>query len=270
MLIARLVSACSVLSVAFVVGCSSSPNSTSPSTSTSSQEADSGTSTNDAGPPVIEASPGTSVEHGTMVDYETLKPVQGLTVTDNGQSTTTDANGQWSLQVPTGASLQPTVTSSTYSKLLFPDSTAVAADVDFSTLVIPDSNTYSLEEALLKMDTTKALVQVVVVTEPSCASAVGGTLSVTSPSGTSLEYFDAQSASPSTAVTSFQSVQPARPVVVIYNIDPTATLSLQVTHPTCKQVPFPVTYSGRTYQGSVPLQAAEPGGVNAAIVLFLE
>jgi hypothetical protein len=257
-----------VLSI-LALGCSSkAPD----SRSTTPLESDSGppTSIADAGADVAEASPGTSVEHGEMVDYETLSPVQGLTVTDNGLSTTTDANGQWSLTVPTGATLQPTVTSSTYSRLLFPDSIAVAADIDFSTVVIPDSNTYSLEESVLDMDTSKALVQLVVLTQSSCASAVGGTVSVTSPSGARLAYFDATSATPSTTLSSFQAVKPARPVAVIYDIDSSATLSLQVSHPTCKQVPFPVAYGGRQYEGTVRLSPAEPGGVNSAIVVVLE
>jgi hypothetical protein len=257
-----------VLSIVFALGCSSSPD----SKSGSSPESDSGPSVNDAGPGHLEASPGTSVEHGIMVDYETLTPVQGLTVTDNGLSATTDANGEWSLTVPQGASLQPTVTNgSSYSRLLFPDATAMASDIDFSTVVIPDSSTYGLEETVLTdMDTSKALVQVVVVTQPSCASAAGGTLSVTSPSGASLEYFEPTSASPSSSLTSFQTVKQGRPVAVVYNIDPSATLSLQVSHPTCKQVAFPVTYGGRQYTGTVRLSPAEPGHVNSAIVIVLE
>jgi hypothetical protein len=204
-----------------------------------------------------------------MVDYETLDAVPGLTMSDNGLSTTTDANGEWSLTVPRGASLQPTVTSSTYSRLLFPDSTAVGSDIDFSTVVIPDSDTYSLEEQVLSLDTSKALVQIVVITLPSCASAVGGTLSIASPSGASLAYFNT-AALPVTTISSFQAVKPPRPVAVVYDVDPGATLSLQVSHPTCTQAPFPVTYGGREYAGTVRLQPAEPGGVNSALVFFLQ
>jgi hypothetical protein len=253
------------LSVAFAVGCSSNPDSS--SKKSEPEVVDSGKDAEgDAAP---EAAPGTSVEHGVMVDYESLTPVPGLTVTDNGLSTTTDDGGAWSLTVPQGATLQPTVTSSSYSKLLFPESTAVGADIDFSSVVIPDSNTYQLEETVLQMDTSKALVQIVVFTMPSCASATGGTLSVTSPSGASVAYFNTV-ALPTTTLTSFQAVQAPRPVAVVYNIDPSATLSVQMSHPTCTQVPFPVTYGGREYSGKVTLQPAEPGGVNSALVLFLQ
>jgi hypothetical protein len=248
-----------VLSVAFVAGCSSHPGTESGSSPASGSEPDA--AIKDAALDVVEAASGTSVEQGVMVDYESLFPVKGLTVTDNGQTATTDANGNWSLQ--------PTVTSSTYSRLLFPDSTAVSADIDFSTVVIPDLSTYSLEESVLGNDTTKALVHIVVVTQPSCASAVGGTLSVTSPSGARVEYFGTAS-TPDEQVTSFQAVAAGRPVAVIFNIDPSATLSFQISHPTCTQVPFPVTYGGRQYPGTVRLSPGEPGAVNSALVVVLE
>lgn len=193
----------------------------------------------------------------------------GLTVKDNGVEATTDATGAFSLSVPSGATLSPSVTGPSYSHLLFPESVPAAADVDFGTLVMPTASTYQLEQQGLSLDTSKALVQIVVVTAPSCPSAVGGTVAVLAPSETSTWYFAANSL-PDASLTSFQSVSGARPVAVVFNIEEGAELSVQMTHPTCKPAPLPFTYDGKTYTGKVPTRAAEPGDYNAALVMMLE
>ena len=221
---------------------------------------------------VVDAGPifdGSATAHGTIVDYFTLKPVPGLTVTDNGLTSKTDAMGKWSITEPAGATLLPTVTGPSYSNLLFPESLPAAADVDFAASVMPNSSTYMLEQQGLTSDPSKALVQAVIVTKPSCASVVGGTLAVLAPSGAKVVYF-ATSGLPDQTVKSFQGVTPPRPVAVVFDIAVGAELSLQVSHPTCKQVPFPYTYQGKIYTGKVPTKAAEPGDNNAAIVLEME
>lgn len=103
---------------------------------------------------------GNVVEHGTIVDYFTLKPVAGLTVSDNGVSTTTDANGVWSLTAPKSSTLQLTVTGPKYTKLLFPDEVASGDDANSSIVVMADSSSYNLEQnSLTGFDPAKALVQ---------------------------------------------------------------------------------------------------------------
>ena len=225
----------------------------------------------DAGGSIDSAvSPGSVVEHGAIVDYFSLKPVAGLTVTDNGVTTTTDAKGAWSLTVPAASTLQPIVTGPAYTKLLFPDSTASGADVDFGTAVMPDSSTYNLEQnALTAFDPAKALVQVVLIATGNCKSVVGGTAKVVSPAGATLTYFSS-TAVPSEGETAFQDVKPNRPVVVIADIDVGADLVVKIDHPTCKQVPFPSTYAGKTYSGKVRTLGAEPGDINAALVILME
>jgi hypothetical protein len=251
----------------FASSCSSS-SSTDTAQPTSSDAGDAGTKAAvDAD--VIDAYAGTATEHGVVVDYGTLKPVAGLTVTDHGVTAVTDATGSFTLTAPTGSRLSPSVTGPSYTHLLFPASVPAAADVDFGTLVMPTSSTFMLEQAGLSNDTSEALVQLVVVTAPSCASAVGGTIQVLSPSGTKFTYFSTDSL-PDGTVTSFQAVTPPRPVAVLFDIKAGAALSVQITHPKCKQAEFPFTYQGKTYTGQVPTVATEPGDTNAAMVMMLE
>jgi hypothetical protein len=255
----------SILVVVSTLACSSSHSST-PGATPNGPGSDASTT----GDIAVDAAPGTSVEHGTFVDYMTLKPVAGLTIEDNGLTTTTDANGAWSLTVPLGSLLQPTITGDNRTKLLFPDATASTSDVDFGTVVMPDHTAYMLEQGTLaSFDATKALVQVVVATAGSCASAVGGTLNVVSPAGALMAYFGSGGI-PETSVTSFQAVKPNRAVAVVYNIPPDADLELSVTHPTCTQAPFTSVSGGKTLSSHVRLQPAEPGDVNSAIYIVLQ
>jgi len=215
---------------------------------------------------------GSVVEHGTIVDYFSLKPIAGLTVADNGVSTKTGTDGKWSLTVPTNAKLQPTVSGGTYTQLYFPDSvpSTAAADVDFGTSVMPDTSTYKLEQDSLDgFDTSKALVQIVLITTGNCKDVTGGTATVKSPANARLTYFS-EAGIPAAAETMFEMVRPNRPVVVVYNIDVGSELAVQIDHPTCKQVPFPATYAGKTYSGKVRTAAAEPGDTNAALVILME
>ncbi len=221
--------------------------------------------------PSVDAPAGGLTEHGRFVDYFTLKPVAGLTVTDNGVSTTTDAMGVWSLTVPASATvLQPTVTNSAYSKLLFPDSKAIGTNVDHGDAVIPDHQAFTIEQATLaKFDNTKALVQLVVNTTGSCASAAGGTVKVLTPTDALVLYFSA-GAVPDDTVTSFQAVTAPRPVAVIYNVTPGAAVTVQVDHPTCKVAAPPAVAGAPTFTGGVRTVAAQPDDVNSALVITLQ
>jgi hypothetical protein len=114
-----------------------------------------------------------------------------------------------------------------------------------------------------------ALVHVVVVPTGSCTSVAGGTLTVTSPAGAQVMYF-ATTGYPSTSQTSFADLHDGRPVADIYDATPGATLTVQVSHPTCTMVPFPAPYGGGTLTGVVPLAASEPGDANAAMIIVLD
>lgn len=223
----------------------------------------------DGGTPGDGASATPATAHGQMVDYFTLKPVAGLSVSAGGATTTTDSTGNWTLSVTTGMTLEPHVTGPSYTNLIFPTATANAADVDFEQQVIPDTSAFTLQEQSISSDPAKALVQIVVAAIGSCASAVGGTVKVAAPAGASTIYF-ASSALPDASLTSFQDVKAPRPVAVVFNIAPDAALDVQIEHPTCKQVALPTSYKGKNLSDKTTLKATEPGGYNSALFFLLQ
>jgi hypothetical protein len=58
-----------------------------------------------------------------------------------------------------------------------------------------------------------------------------------------------------------------RPAISIYNLTPGGDVSVTLTHPTCKQAPFPTTVGNATFTGKVTLEA---GKANSALVMYLQ
>lgn len=221
----------------------------------------------------------TVTEHGIVLDYGTmlssgnLLGVKGLTVTDGAQSTTTDDQGNWSLTMPATATLSPVVNGTTkgdpYSNLFLPLATASGPDVDWGNIIIPDQSTFQLERLILTSNDAQAVVHVVVLPSGSCTSVAGGTITVTSPPGVQVMYFDTMGY-PSAQQTSFADLTDRRPVADLFDVAPGQDLEMQVTHPTCTLAPFPAVYGGTQLTGQAPTQPSEPGDNNSAIVLVLE
>jgi hypothetical protein len=268
----------SVMCLTVLAGCSSS---SAPSHGTPGDDGGAG---DDAG--VAEGGGGaTLTEHGIVYDYGTLlssgmlSPVQGLTVTDGSQTTTTDAMGNWSLTLPIGATVAPvvngTVKGDPYSNLMLPQAIAAGADagtdLDRGNIIIPDQSTFSLERLSLSADSTKAIVHVLVLATGACTSVAGGTLAVTSPAGAQVMYFDT-TGYPTAGLTSFADLSGGRPVADVYNATPGAPITVQVTLASCHQAAYPVdsTGGGGAWTGQVTTQAAEPGDNNSALVVIME
>jgi hypothetical protein len=219
-------------------------------------------------------------EHGKVYDYGTLlatgtlATVGGLTVTDGNQTTTTAADGTWSLQLPLGATLAPVVTGTSkgdpYSYLILPTATAAGTDLDWGNIITPDVSTFMLERLTLASTDTDAIVHIVAVTTGACTSLKGGTLTVTSPPGAKVNYFDMQGYPAAAQTSMVDPPVPQRPVADIYNMAPGTQFTFTVTHPTCHLAPYPVTINGGTFNGQVTTKAAEPGDNNSAVNLILE
>jgi hypothetical protein len=212
---------------------------------------------------------GPATAHGVIIDYFTLKPMAGLVVAANGATSTTDENGMWTLTVPGGSVLTPSVTGTGYAPLIFPETVPAAADMDFGSSVIGTTNAFQLEQGGLGSAPSKGVVQVVLRARASCKSVDGATIKVLAPSGAIAAYFDATGL-PDPSLTVPDTIKAPRPVAVVYNVAPGSHLDVRVDHPTCKQVAFPLVDEGRTYTGQTTINAAEPGDYSSALVLFLE
>jgi hypothetical protein len=222
----------------------------------------------------------TVTEHGIVYDYGTLLSmgtlvgVEGLTVADGNQTTTTDVQGNWSLTMPLGATMAPTVTGTSkgdpYSFLILPSATAAGGDLGWGNIIIPDQSTFMLERVTLGSMDTDAVVHVVVDLGGGCTSVTGGTLNVMSPPGAQVNYFDTMGYPTASQTAMVDPPVPQRPVADIYNVTPGAQITLTVTHPTCHLAAFPATLNGATFTGQVTTKAAEPGDNNSALNIVLE
>jgi hypothetical protein len=235
---------------------------------------------NDSGGPAEEAAGATVTEHGVVLDYGTylssgkLVPVVGLTVTDAAQTTTTDSTGSWSLTLPATAMLGGTVGGTSqgdaYTTLNMPQvMVAAGGTLDRGNIITPDTSTFSLEHLTLNTDQTLAVVHLVVYTASTCPSIAGGTVAVTSPPNAKVAYFLA-TGYPSTTQTSFVAQTGGLPAADIYDVTPGATITFQITHPTCTQMAYPMAWEGGTFTGQVTTQASEPGDNNSALVAVLQ
>jgi hypothetical protein len=222
----------------------------------------------------------TVTEHGLVYDYGTfltsgtLVAVPGLTVTDGDETATTDATGNWSITLPLSATLHPVVTGTSkgdpYSNLMLPTATAAASDVDWGNIIFPDVSTFQLERVTLGSDDAQAVVHVVTDLSGACTSVAGGVLTVTSPPGAKVNYFDSTGYPSATATSMVDPPVPGRPVADIFDLTPGADITLSVTHPTCHLAAYPVTVTGASLTGQVTTKAAEPGDNNSAMNIVLE
>jgi hypothetical protein len=203
---------------------------------------------------------------GTVVDYFTDKPVAGLTVVDGDNTTTTDANGNWEL--PTTGPLAPIVSGPTYSTLYLPEATPGSVEVENGAIPIPSVEAIGLEQQLLASDSTKAMVQVTVVQEPTCASIAGGTITVVSPADAKVAYFTSQKLP--TANSFIDGITGHRPVAVIYDFEPGVPLEVEVHTPNCTQAPPNTSYAHSSLTGKVTTAPVEPGDYNSSLVFIVE
>ena len=200
---------------------------------------------------------------GTIVDYDIQsKPIAGATLTEGDWSTTTDAHGKFSMAVPLNTPLSLVLTAPKYTKTLF-DEISLQQDADRGPLPIPLLDTYHLgQQALPSFDTTRGSVYLVVHARGNCASVAGGTVTINSPSDALMAYFNGEIPSQRQSM-----VRDQLPVAVVYNVPAGSQIDVTITHPACKQAPFPVVEGGVTYTGRITV---EGGDANSTANYYLE
>jgi hypothetical protein len=207
-------------------------------------------------------------EHGTLVDYFSMMPLAGLTVTDGTNSTTTGADGSFVLPAPMGVTLSPFASGTGYATLHLPEGTAASVDVNLGVVPMAQTSSFALEQNILANDQTKALVHILIVKTGACASIANGTVTVNAPAGAKLAYFS--TAGIPTAPTMYDIAAP-KPAAVVYDVTPAAALDITINAPGCTQVPFGTTpLNGLTLNGNVVTPATEPGDQAAALVFVLQ
>lgn len=251
-------------------------------TACSSGDASPVTSTGDAGSRdgssvPAEAGAETTIEHGTLYDYGEFlvsrkTPVRGLTITSGTQTTTTDMDGKFSLVQPRGVPLNVLVGGASkanpYAKLYLPEVIFMAGDGDRGDIILPDLSTFQFEEVTLSNDTSKAVVNIIVVVTGACASPEGGTITVLSPAGAKVRYIDSVGYPHGAQKSITARTTPWHAAAAVFDVEPGAKLDVTVQHPTCKQLPFPATYNGLKFTGNAVTKPSSED-TNSALVLVL-
>jgi len=217
--------------------------------------------TADMSGPVIEG------EHGTLVDYFSMMPLPGLTVTDGTNSTTTAADGSFVLPAPMGATLSPFAGGPNYATLYLPEATAASIDVNRGVVPMAQTSNFALEQSILANDQTKALVHILIFKTGACASLANGTITVNAPAGAKLAYFGTNGLPTST--TMFDIAAP-KPAAVVFDVPADAALDLKIDVPGCTQIPFGTAMNGMTLTGKVPTPATEPGDQTGSLIFVLQ
>ncbi|MFI5297050.1 MAG: hypothetical protein ACHREM_03050 [Polyangiales bacterium] len=250
--------------LACLLGCVTACSSTSPANA----PADSGAPTDTGASPAdgiatdtgaAETAPATAIDRGTLVQYASLKPIVGATITEGGQTATTDAQGMWSFTVPVNTPVSTVATAAGYTTTLIGERTLSA---DFTAFVeVPSVDLLHLaKDALTDYDATKGIVYVIVQATGACADVTGGTATLNGPAGAKLLYFSG--GLPSKTVTAFvKPTKPLYPVAVAYDVPPHVQIDLTVAHPTCTLVPFPAPFGGSLVTGNVDVVAGDATSV---------
>jgi hypothetical protein len=183
--------------------------------------------------------------------------VAGATVTVGAQSTTTAADGTYSLKVPAGEPFTMVVTKTTspaYVQLIEEENVVEGDYARGDTKLVPTSTAQLLSSALPSYDDTRALVSVELVKTGSCADLGGTTVAVAPSSASALTQYPAACVSPVSS--NAYVTDGVFPAAVVYDLAP-GTVSVTATSPKCKQAPFPYTdpTTGLTYDGKVETQA---------------
>jgi hypothetical protein len=213
---------------------------------------------------------GPSGIHGQTVDYNSKKGVSGAMIAAAGMTATSDAMGNWSLTPALGQPFSLAFTKSGYIPLTEQEM-SINGDFDQGGETLIDTATAMLFLSTFKTtpDPNKGIVNINVIPTGSCTDAGGATITLIVPGATgdgggyTLEYW--KGGFPNAGTTSVQSGQ--SPVALAYDLPTGVNISITVQHPTCTQMPYPVTQGNVTYTGNVQVIA---GTATSYIRAFLK
>ncbi|HEY8041935.1 MAG TPA: hypothetical protein VIF15_19165 [Polyangiaceae bacterium] len=209
--------------------------------------------------------PQRAVQTGKIVDFDTSKALAGATIDDGlGDTATSAADGTYSLSVVKDTPFSMRVTAGSYIKLL-EQQTQLSQDYDRGpTTMVATSLANTLHTLLPHYDATLGVLSVQAIPQGECESEAGAKVEVDGASGFQVVYF--QHKIPNLQLTGMEAGE--LPSAVIYNLPPGAPVTVRLSHPKCKQMPFPVTGTGGiTYLGAVTTEA---GDATAFQRLFLQ
>jgi hypothetical protein len=205
-----------------------------------------------------DTAPPTVTLTGTIVDLFTKGPVASATVQAGTPTTTTGANGIYSLAVDPSTPFNMTVTKTGYYRLLEQE-TIIPATIDRGlTSFLSETAAQTLQAVLEGFDLTKGVVSVAIETG-TCPSEDGATIDWTphADGGAAvLRYF--KDKLPDPTATHAQAGQ--FPHAILYNLDPGVAITLTVTPPAgsgCRAQAFPVDAQGIRYTSA---KISPPGG----------
>jgi hypothetical protein len=197
--------------------------------------------------------PTTAAQKGQITDFESGKPIAGATVVANDATTTTDAQGNYSLVVHQNEAFEMTVTAPGYVKLI-EQQTTLTADYDRGkTTIVANGLASLLQNTLTGYDATKGILSVAVLPTGGCKTEDGSTIKVSSEDA-KVKYFVAKL--PSNTQTTVHGGE--FPSAVIYNLPTNTPITVTIESPSCTQAGFPFTNAnGIQFLGTV---VTEPGG----------
>lgn len=191
---------------------------------------------------------------GKVVDFSSMAGVKGATVLAGATNmTTSDAMGAYSLSVNPMTPFSQTTSANTYVTLIEQEVTLTGDTTRNISLV--GSGLQGLVAASLMYDTALAVVSFQVIATGMCASANGATVTLDPPGTEKLAYFKGGTPSPSTMAV----IDGEVPSGIFYNVPLTTNVKFKVTHPTCKQVAYPVAdpkIATVSYTGNVTIAAS--------------
>jgi len=203
---------------------------------------------------------GNGTQTGQIIDLLAKTPVVGATIDfGNGLTTTTDAKGNYSLQIVQNKPFNMTVTAPNYTQLTEQEWFLTGDYNNSTTSLVSAAINTAVSSGLPSYDATKVALGLGVYPEGACKDNGGSVITIDPPTAGKLVYFS-PTGTPNTTATSVQSGA-LNPSALLYNIDPAAPLpKISATPPAgCTVAPYPFALGTVTYTGNFKLL---PSGVN--------